>query len=118
VRVLKRAGDSASDTSPCIQGWQIGADIYPSMAQNASTLPRLPKPYKAYSNVKVPSFRTSMDRMVRHEFGPQKHSFEYCGIGLGTIAWLTMTLQFAFEARVEPFDRPIKGATANLKTQC
>lgn len=59
-----------------------------------------------------------MDRMVRHEFGPQKHSFEYCGIGLGTIAWLTMTLQFAFEARVEPFDRPIKGATANLKTQC
>ncbi len=61
-----------------------------------------------------------MDRMVHqcHGFGPQKHSFEYCGIGLGTIARLTMTLQFALEARVEPFDQPIKGATATLKPQC
>jgi hypothetical protein len=90
------------------------------MAQNASTPSRLPKPYRAYSNGKVPSFMTSMDRMVHqcHEFGPQMLSFEYYGVRLRTIARLTMTLEFALEARLDPFDLPVKGATATLETQC
>jgi len=53
----------------------------------------------------------------RHELGPQKHSFEYCGIGLGTIARLTMILEFALEARLDLFDLPCKGATATLEAQ-